>query len=169
MSQSSPSSTSVETGGNASSSAHGPAPNTPGDDTPSANRGLTSNTIAGLFTRQRLARLHRQCGDSGRPSHWRPFAALAGGVLNTRSVCLEGATLTSKQVHDYMRTSKVMARTPVTGRKTEWYIASTLEILGVLSSRTIRKLCKHLRQVVAPIQVDGEDHCGRSVQHRTAL
>ena len=104
-----------------------------------------------------------------RPSHWRPFAALAGGVLNTRPVCLEGATLTSKQVHDYMRTSKVMARTPVTGRKTEWYIASTLEILGVLSSRTIRQLCKHLRQVVAPIQVDGEDHCGRSVQHRTAL
>ena len=74
-------------------------------DTPIINRGVTGSTTMKPFTPSKPGEgLHAFEGDSAL-SPARPagdaLAVVAGAVLGTKPVRLEGATLTSKQVHAF--------------------------------------------------------------------
>ena len=74
-------------------------------DTPIINRGVTGNTTMKPFTSSKPGEgLHAFVGDSA-VSTARPagdaLAVVAGAVLDTKPVRLEGDTLTSKQVHAF--------------------------------------------------------------------
>ena len=110
------------------------------------------------------------------------ITAVASTLLNTKSVRLERASLTPKQMHAFCDHAKVLIRARVLDRETFTLLTDPQSIMaighgtkdhprgseGVLPPRCVGQLRQLLQQVVPPVQVDVVVHHGRLDKHRTS-
>ena len=89
------------------------------------------------------------------------LTAVVSTLLNAKAVCLEGASLTPKQVHAFCDHVELLIRALVYDAQTFTLLTDPQSIMAI----GVRFMT--LRKVVQFIQVDVDDHHGRPGQHRT--